>query len=205
MTHRSKERKRSLEQHPKMKHIFSFGVIPRVSWETPSCSRFSLVILKIEVGLRVRNSDGERMSQTKSSGSGPIVIDSWLGKKTWCHCDGCQMYPSKHGPGGLLARLEFNNTFPPDWKPGHCHMKTPDIYRSRLNDRICRIKGQIKYRYPDDEDSDDDSERDSDELFVQLNHERSHARNLQPRSRELPLASGIPLVVHDPDCVICEF
>ena len=134
------------------------------------------------------------MSQTKSSGSGPIVIDSWLGKKTWCHCDGCQMYPSKHGPGGLLARLEFNNTFPPDWKPGHCHTKTTDLYRSRLNDRICQIKCQIKYRYPDDDDSDD--EGGPDELFVQLDHARSHARNLDPRFR----AGEV-----DPDSVICEF
>ena len=82
-------------------------------------------------------------------------------------------------------------------------MKTTDIYMNRLNDRICRIKCQIKYRYPDDDDSDDE-DGEPDELFVQLDHERSHAMNMQPLLREL-LASGVVLIVHEPDSVICEF
>lgn len=64
-------------------------------------------------------------------------------------------------------------------------------------DHICRIKCQIKYRYPDDEDSDDDTDEpgDPDELFVQLDHARSHARNLDPSLRWTA----------DPDSVICQF
>lgn len=63
-------------------------------------------------------------------------------------------------------------------------MTITDLHKSRLNDRISLIRSLVEFDSPDDQ------------LLDQLDHERSHARNLNPSLRAQDI---------DPDSVISVF
>jgi len=122
-----------------------------------------------------------------------VVVDCCLGREFGeCLCDACLKWQRRRG---ALSRRSLTEV----------RFLAIALYISRHTDVLCLIKGTISHEFPDDDGSDmewsedevvDERER---ELYVQLEHERGHARNMQPGLRWMGMGG------QDPDSVICWF
>jgi hypothetical protein len=125
-----------------------------------------------------------------------VVVDCCLGREFGeCLCDACLKWQKR---SVALARRSLIDA-------RCCAPDARTLYISRHTDVLCLIKGTISHEFPDDDGSDmewsedevvDERER---ELYVQLEHERGHARNMQPGLRWMGTGG------QDPDSVICWF
>lgn len=115
-----------------------------------------------------------------------IVHDCWDEETSACLCNTC-----------LYWQTRRENCCAPD---------ALTLYLSRHTDVLCLIKWRIRREFPDDDWNENEAEDEEEphELYVQLEHERAHQRNMQP-GRRAGYWETNGAMAQDPDSVICWF
>ena len=132
------------------------------------------------------------------------VIDCWLGREFGeCLCAPCLYWQTRYA----LHQRQGND---PRLLGSCCAPDSLARYQSRHTDVLCLIKSRIRREFPDDdwsesEEDEEEEEEEPHELYVQLEHERAHARNMQPQLRWEQYWTTNGGVAQDPDSVICWF